>query len=121
MTSAMSTTSCPSCNTHSCEPGTTGHKNPPPPHAIDIEDYEAIGTFRQALSIHAEEAYEEVGNDDAKKVAERIFKALTDTFSDSRGIRRPTSIGDLAAITPRHRRKKSSASSKSFAGQDVPS
>jgi hypothetical protein len=67
--------------------------------AIDIEDYEAIGTFRQALSIHAEEAYEEAGSDDAKKVAERIFKALTDTFSDSRGIRRPTSIEDLAAVT----------------------
>jgi hypothetical protein len=66
--------------------------------SIDIEDYEAIGTFRHALSIHAEEAYEETGSDDAKKTTEQIFKALTDTFSDSRGIRRPTSIGDLTAI-----------------------
>jgi tetratricopeptide (TPR) repeat protein len=66
--------------------------------AIDIEDYEAIGTFRHALSIHAEEAYEETGTDDAKKTTERIFKALTDTFSDTRGIRRPTSVGDLTAI-----------------------
>ena len=66
--------------------------------AIDIDDYEAIGTFRHALSIHAEEAYEETGNDDAKKTTERIFKVLTDTFSDSRGIRRPTSVGDLTAI-----------------------
>ena len=66
--------------------------------AIDIEDYEAIGTFRHALSIHAEEAYEESGTDDAKKITERIFKALTDTFSDNRGIRRPTSVGDLTAI-----------------------
>jgi tetratricopeptide (TPR) repeat protein len=66
--------------------------------AIDIEDYEAIGTFRHALSIHAEEAYEESGADDAKRITERIFKALTDTFSDNRGIRRPTSIGDLTAI-----------------------
>ena len=74
-------------------------KRSPSTDAIDIEDYEAIGTFRQALSIHAEEAYEEVGSDDAKKVAERVFKALTDTFSDQRGIRRPTSILDLAAIT----------------------
>jgi energy-coupling factor transporter ATP-binding protein EcfA2 len=73
-------------------------KRSPSTDAIDIEDYEAIGTFRQALSIHAEEAYEEVGSDDAKKVTERIFKALTDTFSDHRGIRRPTSILDLAAI-----------------------
>ena len=66
--------------------------------AIDIEDYEAIGTFRHALSIHAEEAYEETGTDDAKRATERMFKALTDTFSDNRGIRRPTSITDLTAI-----------------------
>jgi tetratricopeptide (TPR) repeat protein len=67
--------------------------------AIDIEDYEAIGTFRRALSVHAEEAYEETGSDDSKKLAERLFKALTDTFSDHRGIRRPTSVGDLTAIS----------------------
>jgi tetratricopeptide (TPR) repeat protein len=66
--------------------------------AIDIEDYEAIGTFRHALSIHAEEAYEETGTEDAKKTTERMFKALTDTFSDNRGIRRPTSLTDLTAI-----------------------
>ncbi len=66
--------------------------------AIDIDDYEAIGTFRHALSIHAEEAYEETGTEDAKRTTERMFKALTDTFSDNRGIRRPTSITDLTAI-----------------------
>src|SRR5580698_6832496 len=71
----------------------------PSTDAIDIEDYEAIGTFRRALSIHAEEAYEDTGTDDAKKLAERIFKALTDTFSDHRGIRRPSSVGDLIAIS----------------------
>jgi tetratricopeptide (TPR) repeat protein len=67
--------------------------------AIDLEDYEAIGSFRHALSIHTEEAYEEAGSDESKKIAERIFKALTDTFSDHRGIRRPTSVGDLTAIS----------------------
>ena len=67
--------------------------------AIDIEDYEAIGTFRQALSNHADEAYEELGTLDAKRIAERVFKALTDTFTETRGIRRPTSIADLTAIT----------------------
>jgi len=70
----------------------------PSTDAIDIEDYEAIGTFRHALSIHAEEAYEETGSDDAKRITERIFKALTDTFSDNRGIRRPTSVEDLTGI-----------------------
>jgi Novel STAND NTPase 1 len=34
-----------------------------PDHAIDIEDYEAIGTLRYALSMHAEEAYEEASRD----------------------------------------------------------
>ena len=72
----------------------------PSTDAIDIDDYEAIGTLRQALSIHAEEACTKKSATTMKrKFAERIFKALTDTFSDSRGIRRPTSVGDLAAIT----------------------
>ena len=31
-------------------------------------------------------------------IAEQMFKALTDTFSDQRGVRRPTSIAELAAI-----------------------
>ena len=29
---------------------------------IDVSDYEAIGTMRQALSLHAEEAYQETGS-----------------------------------------------------------
>jgi tetratricopeptide (TPR) repeat protein len=65
---------------------------------IDLVDYEAVGTLRNALSQHAEEAYEETGSGERKGVTERIFKALTDTFSDPRGVRRPTSVADLAAI-----------------------
>jgi tetratricopeptide (TPR) repeat protein len=65
---------------------------------IDLANYEAVGTLRNALSLHAEEAYAETGTEDRKKVTERIFKALTDTYSDPRGVRRPTSVMDLAAI-----------------------
>src|SRR5271156_4428648 len=65
---------------------------------IDITDYEAVGTMQQALSLHAEEAFLETGSDVNRKIAERIFKALTDTFSDPRGIRRPTSVRQLSAI-----------------------
>ncbi len=65
---------------------------------IDIADYEAVGSMQQALSLHAEEAFLETGSDANRKIAERIFKALTDTFSDPRGIRRPTSVQELAAI-----------------------
>jgi tetratricopeptide (TPR) repeat protein len=64
---------------------------------IDIEHYQAIGTLKNALSIHAEESYEEVRKENGQKIVERMFKALTDTFSDPRGVRRPTSVHDLAA------------------------
>jgi Flp pilus assembly protein TadD len=66
--------------------------------AIDIADYEAVGTLHHALSLHAEEAFLETGSDVNRKIAERLFKALTDTFSDPRGIRRPTSVRQLSAI-----------------------
>ena len=69
-----------------------------PSEAIDIVDYEAVGTMRQALSLHAEEAYQETGSEGSRQIAERIFKALTDTSSDYRGVRRPTSLRELAAI-----------------------
>jgi tetratricopeptide (TPR) repeat protein/energy-coupling factor transporter ATP-binding protein EcfA2 len=69
-----------------------------PSEPIDLEHYEAVGTLRHALSRHAEEAYQEAGSEDAQRGIERIFKALTDTFSDPRGVRRPTSIAELAAV-----------------------
>jgi tetratricopeptide (TPR) repeat protein len=69
-----------------------------PEEPIDIEEYEAIGTVKHALSLHAEEAYEETGSDTARKITERMFKALTDTFFDPRGTRRPTSVEDLTLI-----------------------
>ncbi len=71
----------------------------PETDAMDLEDYEAIGTIKNALNLHAEEAYEEAGSTERKRVAEKVFKGLTDTFSDPRGIRRPTPVCDLAAIS----------------------
>jgi hypothetical protein len=69
-----------------------------PGESIDLANYEAVGTLRDALSQHAEEAFQETGSEDQQQITERIFKALTDTFSDPRGVRRPTSVADLAAI-----------------------
>ena len=69
-----------------------------PDAPLDVADYEDVGTLRQALSVHAEETYQQTGSERAREVAERVFKALTDTFADARGVRRPTSIAELAAI-----------------------
>jgi tetratricopeptide (TPR) repeat protein len=66
---------------------------------IDVEDYEAVGTIRYALSKHADEAYDDATAHGLAATTERVFKALTDTFADVRGVRRPTSVSDLAAIT----------------------
>ena len=74
------------------------HENHREWQPIDIEDYEAIGGLRTALSLHAEEAFEEAGDERAQTVVERMFKALTDTFADPRGTRRPTSVAELASV-----------------------
>ena len=69
-----------------------------PESPLDIPHYEAVGTLRSALSIHAEEAYAETEAAGLEGTTELMFRALTDTVSDPRGIRRPTCIEDLAAI-----------------------
>jgi tetratricopeptide (TPR) repeat protein len=65
---------------------------------MDIAHYEAVGTLHDALSRHAEEAYREAGSEQSQRVVERVFKALTDTVSDPRGVRRPCRISELAAV-----------------------
>jgi tetratricopeptide (TPR) repeat protein/energy-coupling factor transporter ATP-binding protein EcfA2 len=69
-----------------------------PSQPMDIPDYEAVGTLQNALSLHADEALEETGSDHNRLVAEKLFRALTDTFSDPRGVRRPASISKLVEI-----------------------
>jgi hypothetical protein len=69
-----------------------------PGDAMDIADYEGVGTLSEALSLHAEEAYAESDSERKRRIVERMFKALTDTFTDHRRVRRPTSVQELAAI-----------------------
>ncbi len=66
--------------------------------AMDIEDYERIGGMQNGLSLHAEEAYAEAADATSPELVAKMFKALTDTTSDMRGIRRPTSVEHLTAI-----------------------
>ncbi len=64
---------------------------------IGIVEYEAIGRLERALSNHANEAFDEL-TVDQKRVCEVVFKSLTEKGADNRGIRRPTSVEELAAI-----------------------
>ncbi len=65
---------------------------------IDIPHYEAIGTVNHALSIHGEEVFNSLPNERSKQITEKVFKALTELGPDGRGIRRPTTLGEICML-----------------------
>jgi uncharacterized protein YjbI with pentapeptide repeats len=66
---------------------------------LDLAHYESIGTMAHALDRHAERAYSELDNPRQQQICEKLFRALTDKATDSRGTRRPTTLGALCALT----------------------
>src|SRR6478609_7978915 len=64
---------------------------------VDLKHYEAIGTMSEALSQHANEAFDEL-DDDQKRICEVIFKAITEKRGENFGIRRPTRLNEIASI-----------------------
>ncbi len=62
---------------------------------IDLDHYEAIGTLSEALSRHAEEAWAELGGEPRQRLAELLFKALTEKQADGRGVRRPARFAEV--------------------------
>jgi tetratricopeptide (TPR) repeat protein/energy-coupling factor transporter ATP-binding protein EcfA2 len=65
---------------------------------IDLQHYEAIGGMEQALSLHADEAYNSLPDARSKQIAEKMFKALTETVTDSREVRRPSELREICAV-----------------------
>ncbi len=64
---------------------------------VDLKHYEAIGTMAEALSQHANEAFNEL-NEEQKRICEVMFKAITEKRGENFGIRRPTRLNEIAAI-----------------------
>jgi energy-coupling factor transporter ATP-binding protein EcfA2 len=64
---------------------------------VDLKHYEAIGTMSEALSQHANEAFDEL-SEEQKAVCEILFKAITEKRGENFGIRRPTRLNEIAAI-----------------------
>ncbi|MEQ9063866.1 MAG: hypothetical protein RIE58_06800 [Vicingaceae bacterium] len=64
---------------------------------MDLEHYEAVGKMESALSEHANEAYDEL-TENQKRVCESLFKTLTEKGGDNRGIRHPTQVSKIAEI-----------------------
>ncbi len=66
---------------------------------LSLAHYEAIGTMANALDQHAEEAFAELSDERQKTICQKIFQALTDRGTDVRGIRRPTNLATLCALS----------------------
>lgn len=64
---------------------------------VDLKHYEAIGTMSQALSMHANEAYDEL-DEEQQRICEIMFKAITEKRGENFGIRRPTRLNEIASI-----------------------
>jgi energy-coupling factor transporter ATP-binding protein EcfA2 len=65
---------------------------------IDLCHYEAIGGMTEALSQHADEAYNELPDERARDIAEKLFRCLTEKGVDNRQVRRPTTVREICAI-----------------------
>ena len=65
---------------------------------LDLPHYESIGGMNAALSQHADEAYNELPDDRSRKIAESVFKRLTEKGADNREVRRPTRLAELGEV-----------------------
>jgi WD40 repeat protein/energy-coupling factor transporter ATP-binding protein EcfA2 len=77
---------------------TRPHKEVHEGEAIDLCCYEAVGGMTEALSRHADEAFNDLPDDRHRGVAEKLFKALTEKGSDNREIRRPITLAEICAM-----------------------
>jgi len=74
-------------------------ENLQPEGPIDLQHYAAIGSIKEALSQHAEEVYSALPDPQSVRTAELLFKCLTDKVENTRGVRRPTPLHEICAVT----------------------
>ncbi|MBL3655690.1 nSTAND1 domain-containing NTPase [Fulvivirga sediminis] len=72
-------------------------KNHEEEEPLDLRHYNAIGKISQALSQHADEAYDELSPSD-REIAEILFKSLTEKTIDNFGRRRSVKLSLVAEL-----------------------
>jgi uncharacterized RDD family membrane protein YckC len=60
--------------------------------------YDDIGSMAHALDRHADKAWDELTTPRQREICEKVFRALTDTSTDPRGVRRPARLSSLCAL-----------------------
>jgi WD40 repeat protein len=64
---------------------------------LRLRDYDAAGKMENALSMHANEAYETL-SEEGKRICKNMFKTLTEKSSDNKGIRHPATVKEIANV-----------------------
>ncbi len=75
------------------EPDTSDHSGP----HLGIADYQTVGGLQHALSRHADEAYEEL-DEHGQRIAEILFRCVSERSPDRQDMRRPTTLQNIAAV-----------------------
>ena len=65
-------------------------------HKLTMADYERVGGLKNALSNHADEAFDSLDKDQ-QIIGEFLFRSLCERGQDRRDCRRPTAICDIAS------------------------
>jgi WD40 repeat protein len=68
-----------------------------PSRPISFTDYDAVGTMSDAMSRHANEAYEELSQR-GREICEKTFKTITEKGADNKGVRHPSSVSSIKKI-----------------------
>ncbi|MBN2814367.1 MAG: hypothetical protein JXQ80_09835 [Bacteroidales bacterium] len=72
-------------------------RNNEPNAPLRMRDYEVAGRIENALSMHANEAYDEL-TDEGKVICKAMFRCLTEKGPDNKGTRHPATIKHIAEI-----------------------
>jgi WD40 repeat protein len=62
-----------------------------PGRAISFSEYDAVGTMTDAMSRHANEAFEEL-SPRGREICEKTFRTITEKGADNKGIRHPSRV-----------------------------
>ena len=68
-----------------------------PGRQIDKTDYDSVGTMSDAMSLHANEAFEEL-TPRGREICEVMFKTITEKGSDNKGLRHPSKVTAIKSI-----------------------
>jgi WD40 repeat protein len=68
-----------------------------PDQPLTKTNYDSVGTMSDAMSLHANEAFEELSLR-GKEICEMMFKTITEKGSDNKGLRHPSSVKAIKSI-----------------------